>query len=1082
MVNAPTTIFQQAPADSPSFQSVWDEGVCDRRNLLAPRWCAKRRIMISKIKWDCVFASWDRINDHLRFAPQPHVRKLHALRRTQASTTTKGTWIYALWTAKNTKIYIGQTGARMNQRSVGTRGSEHIRLGSDFLRIQGNKLRVPSNVYRWVSRLGPESFVVTPLEWVEPHRADQAEKEWMTRWGISGLFNQDLPSVASRKWLFLTDRKIWKTEMASVGGNLLDVASGIINKDRPPSPYEFSPELLLSLLPATAKLLPAGQHRILYTRIANHFMIHHKAFIPYTIPVRIPLLSESEQSTIRQQLHSVIDRHGTWPPSLKAYVKSCIRIIVSRSRSVGDLLMRSSLTRMPTHVLSHPDAPCPCQQWKGTPGFHFHHGHMVFRDPSLVRHFHKKLNPAVFSQNMKNATLPSWKTLKDHVNTALNGIFPNLPDTRQDTAVDLVCALQTCCQSNYFGKIRAADKRIYEPYVEKQRKLLPDFLVVSPMDKATQVPLFACHHFWHKVHHDTFFQGGRYRELFRFSSHHDAQVTTAWSLIDSMSLCVLGRPSQVSRNTGLSPLSHDEQTTAFSYHQKYKPSVRLKNRISAQIMGQQKRVLSALPSPAAWPQLLTLGFSPTLSASDLKHAVRPPRAPARLNRVTQTRRGQRARPPVRGQPVRTRQCPAQHRAFTADRVSPRDVPFSAPFFKHPKSQPLKIRAPTTRLLPKHKWLDHDATAKIKLREVIQHHTHPFRQTLRHLGRALTLLWKFATSRPQSIEIVAMDQLLQFVRSHPPVGPAQCWTELDLVEMFPNIPRHVIPESVDFFWHQFCAGKPKPHHDLGFKIHKSGVKQLDAITRKSGDAGFHFMTYNDLMCLLCWDSSFNDRFSHYSSVLAQTTGTPIGGSCSAQVACLTLLLLETKLHQLHPDFPPVLRYRDNFLVIPDPPEKVNGYTIERIQRTLSEISGMELTVEGSGHSLDFLECTLSLPNGTPSVSMKRPVFQGYAGMSSPPSPAKLLDVFSPNTPRMLRSLVPNLVKKAAHYRLPATGTSFAHNISIIARTFLAKGYPVCWWKHCLFRKASSLDLLGPARAGVQTAMSSSQPTVNHGSTM
>ena len=58
----------------------------------------------------------------------------------------------------------------------------------------------------------------------------------------------------------------------------------------------------------------------------------------------------------------------------------------------------------------------------------------------------------------------------------------------------------------------------------------------------------------------------------------------------------------------------------------------------------------------------------------------------------------------------------------------------------------------------------------------------------------------------------------------------------------------------------------------------------------------------------------------------------------------------------------------------------------------------------------------------------------------------------------------------------------HNVSIIARTFLAKGYPVCWWKHCLFRKASSLDLLGPARAGVQTAMSSTQPTVNHGSTM
>ena len=84
--------------------------------------------------------------------------------------------------------------------------------------------------------------------------------------------------------------------------------------------------------------------------------------------------------------------------------------------------------------------------------------------------------------------------------------------------------------------------------------------------------------------------------------------------------------------------------------------------------------------------------------------------------------------------------------------------------------------------------------------------------------------------------------------------------------------------------------------------------------------------------------------------------------------------------------------------------------------------------------------------------------------------------------MLRSLVPNLVKKAAHYRLPATGTQFAHNISTIARTFLAKGYPINWWKHSLLRKASSLDLQGPARAGIKLAMTSPQPAVNEGPTM
>ena len=376
------------------------------------------------------------------------------------------------------------TGARLNQGSVRTRGSEHIRLGNDYLRVHGEKLRVPSLVYKWVFKIGPEKFVATPLECVSSHHADKAERDWMVRWGVSELFNRDLPSVASRKWLFLTDRKIWKKELSASGGTLLSVAQDIIHKDRPPSNFQYSPEFLLSLLPATAKLLPAGQHRLLYNRVANYFLIHHKAFIPYTIPVKIPLISESDQSLIRARIHTVIDTHSSWPPALKLYIRSCIRIIVARSRFVGDILMRSNLRSLCTPELLEPCESCDCHKWRDTPGFSFHKGHMVFRDPALLTHFQRKLIPAVFSQNMKNATLPAWKTLKDHVNTAFQGIFSNLPDTRFDISVGLVCALQSVCQSGYTSKILAADKRVYEPYLQQQRKYLPQFLVMSPMDKA----------------------------------------------------------------------------------------------------------------------------------------------------------------------------------------------------------------------------------------------------------------------------------------------------------------------------------------------------------------------------------------------------------------------------------------------------------------------------------------------------------------------------------------------------------------------------------------------------------------------
>ena len=139
---------------------------------------------------------------------------------------------------------------------------------------------------------------------------------------------------------------------------------------------------------------------------------------------------------------------------------------------------------------------------------------MVFRDPELVRHFRSKFNPEVFSQNMKNAALPSWKMMKDDVKESLQ-TCPTHAKTLRSTC--MVCALQTCCESNYVEKNRATDKRGYAPYIEKQRKLVPDFLVVCPMDKAIQVPLLACDEFRRHFHHGSFFQGGRYWELFRFS-------------------------------------------------------------------------------------------------------------------------------------------------------------------------------------------------------------------------------------------------------------------------------------------------------------------------------------------------------------------------------------------------------------------------------------------------------------------------------------------------------------------------------------------------------------------------------------
>ena len=77
-----------------------------------------------------------------------------------------GCWKYALC-RQDSRIYIGQTGGHENFRTVGVRGREHVRLGADFLRLNGvDQMKLPRNVYAWMARLGPENFVLTPLQFV----------------------------------------------------------------------------------------------------------------------------------------------------------------------------------------------------------------------------------------------------------------------------------------------------------------------------------------------------------------------------------------------------------------------------------------------------------------------------------------------------------------------------------------------------------------------------------------------------------------------------------------------------------------------------------------------------------------------------------------------------------------------------------------------------------------------------------------------------------------------------------------------------------------------------------------------------
>ena len=118
-----------------------------------------------------------------------------------------------------------------------------------------------------------------------------------------------------------------------------------------------------------------------------------------------------------------------------------------------------------------------------------------------------------------------------------------------------------------------------------------------------------------------------------------------------------------------------------------------------------------------------------------------------------------------------------------------------------------------------------------------------------------------------------------------------------------------------------------------------------------------------------------------------------------------------------DLPPMVRYRDNFLVLvltslahTDP-----HVTVQHIADTLHETLGMELAVECISGVLPFLEANLFVSSShNVQISVKPPIFHCGPGASHPASQQRMLDYFSPNTPPMLASFVPNQVAKAMHY--------------------------------------------------------------------
>ena len=670
----------------------------------------------------------------------------------------------------------------------------------------------------------------------------------------------------------------------------------------------------------------------------------------------------------------------------------------------------------------------------------------------------------------------------------------------------------------------------------------PPELVAMSLDKAVQVPHFACLNLWRIVHRDVFLNTPRYKEIARFTSRPDAAFWLLWRIADSFALSVTGNYCEYSQHHSLSPLPSHDTARAFANFQRNQPSRPLRALALPLISAATKKLRAV--GPAAWHvhNPLTPPLMPLSSVIDLKRCARgvsllgddaaqPPisqhlpvaRRPRPQARAQRTARSRPTRPSIPRGPRTTRiarspapvagghmnisvppslshdAChtedpPAQHTpAPNPNPIPPTRVPASTlvaltapgptpPATSRPvfscglKQTRAKLGVPDVWVVFKHKFREDVLGAKRKLREILRHNANPMRPVAQKVSRCLTLIWKFATDLDDAKEILSMQDLRHFVtrlRAHP--DPHAVWGELDIEEMFPNIPKSTIPRSIEFLWGQLCKSKGMTSGELCFAIHRAGLRQLDHLARRGKNNAYIFLGIQDVFNFVQWDLTFNTGMTHFSSIWEQCLGCPIGGSCSAQYASLSLCHLEKTVPWN--TLPPILRYRDNYLLyitsaamLTRSPQQCMQFVID----TISPHIKMMLTREACGKSIPFLEAQLQFTDGYPSLAIKAPVFQSIPGDSTPTSLVRMLDYFSPNAPSMLRSFVPNALKKCQWYSF--SNIQFTKNVSQLVSVLYKKQYPHVWWRPLLLASAAKVDLEPECRTGLIIGLGATAPQI------
>ena len=508
------------------FRKVCETEASVRSLALRQTWNPKLRRVKSSFDWQPVPRSWDTVNRAIPLAGCKLGRLISQWRMTQASVSEAGACIYIVWAPNFSQCYIGQTGARDSFRCVFDRGKEHLVNTRDWTLLHRSKRgRIP--LYEWVNKVGVHNVIVTPLERVPTWAADSREIFWMYRFGTSHLLNRSIPNLRQTKWAWLLKTKSFaktlkKSESATA--NTKARADSFIRSGHCTLTLHEMVQLVLD----TKALCDSGVASQVMSKAQAKAKRDHGVFLRSQTTVRIPMASPDVKKRILTIFENAVQRESDIPPALRQYLCSTLRVVSKSLPKAGQFCQsyrpRISTAELRDHVTNPPQ--CSCSVLAATYGVPVVQGHCFTRSFDwLSRQFPHSACPETLHQNLKNALLPSWRSIYKDAGKSISRALDDLGHIPHVTRRRVASSVLNALREEYLHLTAITPPKHAVSSVREQLTLLPPSWVCGIFDKGTVCLWGACKSFFYPRFHAAFFESPkRFTPLVECSTKVTASV------------------------------------------------------------------------------------------------------------------------------------------------------------------------------------------------------------------------------------------------------------------------------------------------------------------------------------------------------------------------------------------------------------------------------------------------------------------------------------------------------------------------------------------------------------------------------